>query len=75
MMPPGPGHVPPPFIPTTQINFLGVESLVIKYDAQAPGTFDSAPLVCPATHNFGQGCIYRACLAIDNDLRIAAFAT
>jgi hypothetical protein len=49
----------PPFVPTTQVNFLGVESLVVKYDAQMPGAFDSAPLVCPATHDFGQGCIYR----------------
>ena len=59
MPPPGPRHMPPPFVPTSQINFLGVESLVLKYDAQVPGTFDSAPLVCPATHDFGQGGIYR----------------
>jgi len=58
-LPPDPRLMPPPFVPTTQINFLGVESLVIKFDAQVPGEFDSAPLVCPATHDFGQGCIYR----------------
>ena len=46
-------------VPTTQVNFLGVESLVINYDARRPGSFDSAPLVCPATHDFGQGGIYR----------------
>ena len=59
MSPAGPMHMPPPFIPTSQINFLGVESLVVRYDAQVPGAFDSAPLVCPATHDFGQGAIYR----------------
>jgi hypothetical protein len=51
--------MPPVCIPTSQINFLGVESLVIKYDAQVPYSFDSAPLRCPATHDFGQGAIYR----------------
>ena len=59
MSPPGHISMPPMFIPTSQINFLGVESLVIRYDAQEPGAFDSAPLVCPATHDFGQGAIYR----------------
>jgi hypothetical protein len=60
LMPPANAmRMPPPSVPTSQINFLGVESLVIRYDAQAPGMFDSAPLVCPATHDFGQGAIYR----------------
>jgi len=61
-----PGHFqqtslqrPPAFVPTSQINFLGVESLVINFDATQPGTFDSVPLVCPATHDFPQGNIYR----------------
>ena len=52
-------HRSPPFAPTSQINFLGVESLVLNFDATRPGTFDSAPLVCPATHDFPQGNIYR----------------
>ena len=61
MMPPmgGAMHMPPPFVPTSQVNFLGVESLVLKYDATMPGAFDSAPLICPATHDFGQRGIYR----------------
>ena len=59
MPPPGSMGMPPAFIPTSQINFLGVESLVIRFDAREPGTFDSAPLHCPATHDFGQGAIYR----------------
>ena len=59
MPPPGPMLRPRAPISTTQINFLGVESLVIRYDSQMPGKFDSAPLICPATHDFGQGAIYR----------------
>ena len=59
MMPPGPMSRPPAFVPTSQISFLGEESLHIKYDANVPGRFDSAPLVCPASHDFGQGAIYR----------------
>jgi len=50
---------PSAFVPTSQINFLGVESLVIHYDATRPGAFDSAPLVCPATHDFPQGQLFR----------------
>ena len=56
---PGAMQRPPAFIPTSQINFLGVEGLVIKFDATRPGTFDSSPLVCPITHDFPQGNIYR----------------
>ncbi|MDR0338319.1 MAG: hypothetical protein LBI18_14680 [Planctomycetaceae bacterium] len=48
-----------PIVPTSQINFLGLESLTINWDAKFPGTFDSEPCVCPATHDFGQGAIYR----------------
>ena len=50
---------PTAFVPTSQINFLGVESLVVNFDATRPGTFDSAPLVFPAAHDFPQGNIYR----------------
>ena len=71
MPPSGPGHTMHrpgftptgqtnfPFYPTSQVNFIGVESLQIKYDAKIPGTFDSAPLICPATHDFVHGNIYR----------------
>ena len=51
--------VPVRSAPTAQINFLGAEGLVIHYDCQVPRTFDSAPLVLPATHDFGTGAIYR----------------
>ena len=52
-------HRPPSFVPTSQINFMGVESLTINFDATRPGTFDSAPLTCPVHHDFPQGNIYR----------------
>jgi hypothetical protein len=56
-----PPQLPPrvPAVPTSQINFIGLESLTINWDAKVPGTFDSEPCVCPATHDFGQGAIYR----------------
>jgi len=57
--PSAPINVPPAFVPTSQINFLGLESLVINWDAREPGAFDSSPFVCPATHDFAQGNIYR----------------
>ena len=49
----------PMFVPTSQIHFLGVEALRINFDATQPGAFDSAPLICPALHDFPQGNIYR----------------
>ena len=52
-------HRSPPFVPTSQINFLGVEGLHINFDATRPGAFDSAPLICPVPHDFPQGNIYR----------------
>jgi len=52
-------HAPVPRIPTSQINFIGVEGLRINFDAQVRGSFDSAPLIAPATHDFGQGAIFR----------------
>ena len=60
--PSGPMHPmlrPPALAPTSQVNFLGVESLVIKYNDKVPGAFDSEPLICPATRDFGQNAIYR----------------
>ncbi|MDR2169455.1 MAG: hypothetical protein LBP59_04865 [Planctomycetaceae bacterium] len=44
---------------TSQINFESPEALIIHYDARVPGAFDSEPLVCPATHEFGHGKVYR----------------
>jgi hypothetical protein len=52
-------YQPQPVVPTSQINFIGVESLTINWDIKFSGTFDSEPCVCPATHDFGQGAIYR----------------
>lgn len=60
MMPgPMPGMMMPAMGPTSQINFVGLESLTINYDAKIPGMYDSEPLVCPATHDFVQGNVYR----------------
>ena len=59
MPPSAPMHGPAPFVPTSQVNFLGVEGLVVNFDATRPGTFDSNPLIFPATHDFPQGQIYR----------------
>lgn len=70
MMPMGPQNMGPPFagamgggmappVPMSQVNFLGLESLTVNWDARIPGTYDSEPLVCPASHDFGQGNIYR----------------
>ena len=59
MAPPGAMLTPARRVPTTQINFRGVESLVINFSAQQPGSFDSPPLIAPATHDFPQGNIYR----------------
>ncbi|MDR3199171.1 MAG: hypothetical protein LBU34_14990 [Planctomycetaceae bacterium] len=56
--PPVPYQIPP-VVPTSQINFIGLESLTINWDEKIPGTFDSEPRVCPATHDFGQGAVYR----------------
>jgi hypothetical protein len=44
---------------TSQINFETPEALIIHYDARIPGAFDSEPLICPATHEFEHGKIYR----------------
>jgi hypothetical protein len=54
-----PEGMPMPVMPTSQVHFLGLESLVIRWDARVPGTFDSDPFICPAAHDFGQGHIYR----------------
>ncbi len=45
--------------PTSQVDFRGLESLTLNWDEKVPGSFDSEPLVCPATHDFVQGMIYR----------------
>lgn len=50
---------PPCVAPTSQINFIGLESLTINWDTRMLGMYDSEPLVCPATYDFPQGNIYR----------------
>ncbi|MDR2642034.1 MAG: hypothetical protein LBC74_04495 [Planctomycetaceae bacterium] len=44
---------------TSQISFDSPEALIIHYDVRVPGAFDSEPLICPATHEFGHGKVYR----------------
>ncbi|MDR0392244.1 MAG: hypothetical protein LBH59_10090 [Planctomycetaceae bacterium] len=44
---------------TSQIHFNSPEALIIHYDVKVPGAFDSEPLICPATHEFGHGKVYR----------------
>ncbi|MDR1484943.1 MAG: hypothetical protein LBT09_08990 [Planctomycetaceae bacterium] len=44
---------------TSQINFDSPDALIIHYDAKVPGAFDSEALICPATHEFGHGKVYR----------------
>ncbi len=58
-MPPAGMPMMRPLGPTSQVDFRGLESLTINWDEKEPGTFDSEPLVCPATHDFVQGNIYR----------------
>jgi hypothetical protein len=59
MAAPGQPMMAPVLFPTSQVKFLGLESLTINWDARVPGRFDSEPLVCPASHDFPQGNIYR----------------
>ena len=61
-----PGEMGPPMVPvmrpmgpTSQVNFVGLEGLTINWDAKIRGAFDSAPCICPATHDFMQAAIYR----------------
>ncbi len=61
-----PGEMGPPMMPmmrpqgpTSQVNFVGLEGLTINWDARMRGAFDSQPCICPATHDFMQGAIYR----------------
>ncbi|MDR1054045.1 MAG: hypothetical protein LBL39_07700 [Planctomycetaceae bacterium] len=44
---------------TSQISFETPEALIIHYDARIPGAFDSEALICPATHEFEHGKVYR----------------
>lgn len=50
---------PPCVQPTSQVNFIGLEGLTINWDVRMPGLYDSEPLVCPGTYDFGQGNIFR----------------
>ena len=45
--------------PTSQIGFLGLDGMQVRWDVSQPGSFDSAPLVAPGRQDFAQGAIYR----------------
>lgn len=45
--------------PTSQVQFLGPDGMMIYYDVSSPGMFDSEAIMCPGVHNFRQGDIYR----------------
>ncbi|HEY2839401.1 MAG TPA: hypothetical protein VGJ26_09640 [Pirellulales bacterium] len=44
---------------TSQIAFVGPESMQINWDVSQPGAFDSEPLIAPGRSNFPQAAIYR----------------
>jgi hypothetical protein len=44
---------------TSQIAFIGLDGMNVRWDVGAPGMFDSEPLIVPGRYNFGQGAIYR----------------
>lgn len=46
-------------LPTSQLRFIGPEEMAVSWDVFVPGTFDSAPKICPFSQNFMQGAIYR----------------
>jgi hypothetical protein len=61
---PGPGVMvysppPPTMLPSSQVYFVGPESMEVVWDVTAPGAFDSPPLVVPARYNFPQNAVYR----------------
>jgi hypothetical protein len=45
--------------PTSQIGFVGPDSMQIRWDISMAGGFDSEPLVTPGRYDFPQGAIYR----------------
>ncbi len=45
--------------PSSQIAFIGPDSMTVSWDIDAHGAFDSEPVVCPGRQNFPQGAIYR----------------
>ena len=44
---------------TSQVAFVGPDSMQVNWDVSAPGQFDSDPIICPGRYNFPQGAIYR----------------
>ncbi len=65
---PGPGVMQyqppaPEMNQTSQIKFVGPEGMTVVWDVSAPGSFDSAQLVCPGRYSFPQAAIYRLKLA------------
>lgn len=45
--------------PTSQIGFVGPDSMQVRWDVTMAGGFDSEPLVTPGRYDFPQGGIYR----------------
>ncbi|MCA9101644.1 MAG: hypothetical protein R3C10_16040 [Pirellulales bacterium] len=61
---PGPGvmmpaPIPPMMAMSSQIEFVGPDGMVVRWDAVEQGGFDSEPLICPGRYNFPQGAVYR----------------
>ena len=48
---------------TSQLRFMYPENMAVTWDVSAPGMFDSEPMLCPFSYNFGQGAIYRTRLS------------
>ena len=44
---------------SSQVLFVGPEGMIVNWDENMPGHFDSEPLICPGRYNFPQGAIYR----------------
>ena len=45
--------------PSSQIAFVGPDGMQVRWDVNAPGAFDSEPIVAPGRYDFPQGAIYR----------------
>ncbi len=56
---PAPCPVPVMVAPSSQINFIGPDGLTLYWSEKIRGSYDSEPCVCPGTHDFPQGGVYR----------------
>jgi hypothetical protein len=46
-------------VTTSQLRFVAPADMTVTWDVTMPGAFDSSPMICPFSYNFGQGAIYR----------------